>query len=117
MTQDVATVLATLALYLAIVVSPGPSFALVSRMAVAGKRRAALGATLGLAAGATVYAVLTMAGLAVMLGQVGWLVRQTKVDGHRAPTIEPGQSSKNSGPSNIGKISLLYRCEYVLIAL
>lgn len=81
MTQDFATVLATLALYLAIVVSPGPSFALISRMAVAGERRAALGATLGLAAGATVYAVLTMTGLAVVLGQIGWLARALQVAG------------------------------------
>lgn len=81
MTQDFATVLATLALYLAVVVSPGPSFALISRMAVAGERRAALGATLGLAAGATVYAVLTMTGLAVVLGQIGWLTRALQVAG------------------------------------
>ncbi len=81
MGQDAATVLTALALYLAIVVSPGPSFALVSRMSVAGERRAALGAALGLAVGATVYAVLTMTGLAVVLARVGWLARALQVAG------------------------------------
>ena len=81
MGQDAATVLTTLALYGAIVVSPGPSFALVSRMSVAGERRAAIGAALGLAMGATVYAVLTMTGLAAVLARVGWLARALQVTG------------------------------------
>ena len=81
MGQDAATVLTTLALYGAIVVSPGPSFALVSRMSVAGERRAAIGAALGLAVGATVYAVLTMTGLAVVLARIGWLARALQVAG------------------------------------
>lgn len=81
MTQDAATVLTTLALYLAIVVSPGPSFALISRTAVAGERRAALGGALGLAVGATVYAILTMTGLAVVLSRIGWLTRALQLAG------------------------------------
>ncbi len=81
MTQDFATILTTLTIYAAIVVSPGPSFALVSRMAAAGEKRAAFGATLGLALGASVYAVLTMAGLAVVLSQIGWLARAVQMAG------------------------------------
>jgi threonine/homoserine/homoserine lactone efflux protein len=81
MTNDHGVVFTTLALYLAVVVSPGPSFALVSRMAAAGERRAALGATVGLAGGATVYAVLTMAGLAVVLAEIGWLAWMLQVGG------------------------------------
>lgn len=81
MSKDVATVIATLSIYLAIVVSPGPSFALVSRMAAAGERRAAFGATFGLATAATFYAILTMAGLAVVLAQIGWLARAVQFAG------------------------------------
>lgn len=81
MTSDLAIVFTTLTLYFAVVVSPGPSFALVSRMAAAGERRAAFGATVGLAAGATVYAVLTMAGLALVLAEIGWLAWMLQVGG------------------------------------
>ena len=81
MSHDVTTVLATLLLYLAIVVSPGPSFALVSRMAVAGERRAAYGATLGLAAGGAFYAVLTMTGMAVVVSQIGGLAQALQIAG------------------------------------
>lgn len=81
MTPDTATVLTTLALYLAVVVSPGPSFALVSRTAAAGERRAAFGATLGLAVGATFYAVLTMTGMAVVLSRIGGLAQALQIAG------------------------------------
>lgn len=79
MNSDLAVVLATLAIYGAIVVSPGPSFAFVLRLATAGERRAGYGATLGLACGATVYAMLAMGGLAAMLSGIGWLARVLQV--------------------------------------
>ncbi|ALA18417.1 MULTISPECIES: LysE family translocator [unclassified Chelatococcus] len=78
---DIATIAATLTIYAAIVVSPGPSFALVSRMAAAGERRAAYGATFGLASAATIYAVLTMAGLSVILAEIDWLARAVQIAG------------------------------------
>jgi threonine/homoserine/homoserine lactone efflux protein len=81
MSPDLVAVVTALALYLAVVVSPGPSFALISRMAASGTRSAALGATLGLAFGGALYAVLTMAGLAVLLEEVGWLARLIQVAG------------------------------------
>jgi threonine/homoserine/homoserine lactone efflux protein len=81
MSQDLVAVVTALALYLAVVVSPGPSFALISRLAVSGARSAALEATLGLALGGALYAVLTMAGLAVLLEEVGWLARLIQVAG------------------------------------
>ena len=73
MRQELLTIGTALALYAAVVLSPGPNFALISRLAASGARRAAFGATLGLAIAATVYAVLTMTGLALVLIRVGWL--------------------------------------------
>jgi threonine/homoserine/homoserine lactone efflux protein len=80
LTQGAITVLTTLALYLAVVVSPGPSFALVSRTA-AGERRAALGVTLGLAVGGAFYAVLTMTGMALVLSRIGGLAQALQIAG------------------------------------
>ena len=48
MSQELSMILAALAIYAAGVMSPGPSFTLVTRLAASGARRAALGATLGL---------------------------------------------------------------------
>lgn len=79
--SDQSVVLTVLALYLAVVVSPGPNFALVSRLALRGDAPAAQGATLGLAVAATFYAVLAMAGLSVALERVGWLTRAVQVAG------------------------------------
>jgi threonine/homoserine/homoserine lactone efflux protein len=81
MNGDVAAVVTALTLYLAVVLSPGPAFTFVSRMAVTGSRSGALGATLGIALGSAAYAVLTMAGLAVILQQVGWLARVLQIAG------------------------------------
>jgi len=73
MRQELLIVAATLGLYAGVVVSPGPNFALISRLAVSGRGREAAGATLGIAAAATLYAILTMTGLALVLARVGWL--------------------------------------------
>ncbi|MFH1805997.1 MAG: LysE family transporter [Pseudomonadota bacterium] len=81
MNGNIAIIIATLGIYLAIVISPGPSFALISRMAMAGEKRAAFGAAFGLASGATIYAILTMVGLAVILAQIGWLARTIQLAG------------------------------------
>jgi len=81
MRQDLLTIATTLALYAAVVVSPGPNFALISRLAVSGARRAAFGATFGLAIAATFYAVLTMTGLALLLTRVGWLASLIQIAG------------------------------------
>jgi len=79
--SDLSVVLTVLILYVAIVVSPGPNFALISRLALRGEDRAAWGATLGLAATATVYGVLAMVGLPALLQQVGWLTRIVQICG------------------------------------
>ncbi|HEY0625537.1 MAG TPA: LysE family transporter [Allosphingosinicella sp.] len=81
MNSDLAIVITTLSIYLAVAISPGPNFALVSRLAMANSRSAGFAATLGIAVGATFYACLTMTGLAVLLDQVGWLARLIQIGG------------------------------------
>lgn len=81
MSQELLTIATALALYAAVVVSPGPNFALITRLAVSGARPAAFGATFGLAIAATFYAVLTMTGLALVLTRVGWLASLVQIAG------------------------------------
>src|SRR5947209_19000285 len=71
----------TLALYLAVTVSPGPNFAVVSRLAVSGSRRAAFGASVGIGLASIIYATLSMTGLAVLLKEIGWLARAIQICG------------------------------------
>lgn len=78
---DLTIVATALALYAAGVVSPGPNFALVSRLALCRAKKTAVGATVGLALGSTFYAVLTMAGLALVLTRVGWLSASIQIAG------------------------------------
>lgn len=79
--SELSVILAVLALYVTIVVSPGPNFALVSRLAVRREDKAAWGAILGLALAATFYGVLAMVGLSALLQQVGWLTRIVQIVG------------------------------------
>lgn len=81
MSTELMTIATVLGLYAAIVVSPGPNFALISRLAVSGKRPTAVGATFGLAIAATAYAILTMAGLAVVLTRIRWLATLIQIAG------------------------------------
>ena len=79
--SDASVVLTVLVLYAGIVVSPGPNFALISRLALRRENRVAWGATLGLALAASVYGVLAMVGLSAVLQQLGWLTRILQVAG------------------------------------
>lgn len=81
MNAELTVILTTLGLYAAVVVSPGPNFALISRLAVSGSRPAAFGATFGLALAATFYAVLSMTGLALVLTRVSWLASLIQIAG------------------------------------
>ena len=81
MSQDLIVVVATLTFYAVVVISPGPNFALISRLAVSGARSAAFGATFGLAIASTFYAILTMTGLAIVLTKVGWLASAIQIAG------------------------------------
>lgn len=73
MSTELTVIFTTLGLYAAVVISPGPNFALISRLAVSGARSSAVGATFGLAFAATFYAILSMTGLALVLTRVSWL--------------------------------------------
>lgn len=60
-------------IWLAAVVSPGPNFLVVSRLALSRSRRSAIGATFGIAIGSLIYAALTMFGLSVLILRFAWL--------------------------------------------
>lgn len=81
MPAEIIVVMTVLALYAAIVISPGPNFALISRLAISGAKRTSLGATLGLACAATLYAILSMSGLALLLTRIGWLAGTVQIAG------------------------------------
>jgi threonine/homoserine/homoserine lactone efflux protein len=81
MHNDFVVILTTLTLYLALMVSPGPNFAFVSRLAISGSRKAAFGASVGFASASLLYALLSMTGLAVLLKEVGWLARGVQILG------------------------------------
>lgn len=66
-------ILKTLCLYAGVIISPGPNFALVSRLAISGAASSAWGAILGLSLAATLYAALSMTGLAVLIVRAEWL--------------------------------------------
>lgn len=81
MSTEITTILTALGIYAVVVVSPGPNFALISRLAVSGARSTAIGATYGLAFAATLYAVLSMTGLAIIMTRVGWLASFVQIAG------------------------------------
>jgi threonine/homoserine/homoserine lactone efflux protein len=81
MSPEWLTIATSLGLYAAVVVSPGPNFALISRLAVSGERLAAIGAAFGFAVAATIYAILSMAGLALILTKIGWLATSVQIAG------------------------------------
>jgi threonine/homoserine/homoserine lactone efflux protein len=61
--------------------SPGPSFVLVSRIAVSRSRGAGLAAALGMGAGGVTFATLALFGLNALLMQVEWLYLTLKIAG------------------------------------
>ena len=54
-------------------ISPGPSFVLVSRIAVTASRPDGLAAALGMGLGGAVFGILAVLGLSALLSQVEWL--------------------------------------------
>jgi threonine/homoserine/homoserine lactone efflux protein len=61
--------------------SPGPSFVLVARTAIAAGRPAGLAAAFGMGIGGAVFAGLALLGLIALLAQVGWLYLGLKIVG------------------------------------
>lgn len=62
-------------------ISPGPSFVLVARTAIAVSRRDGLAAALGMGVGGVIFAALALAGLAALLTQFAWLHLLLKLTG------------------------------------
>lgn len=61
--------------------SPGPSFVVVARTAIAVSRRNGVAAALGMGFGGVVFAALALLGLHAALAQVGWLYLALKLAG------------------------------------
>jgi threonine/homoserine/homoserine lactone efflux protein len=61
--------------------SPGPSFVLVSRIAVSRSRVDGLAAAVGMGLGGVVFSILALAGLTALLSQFGWLYLALKIAG------------------------------------
>jgi RhtB (resistance to homoserine/threonine) family protein len=68
-------------IWLAAVISPGPNFLVVSRLALSRSRRSAIGATVGIAVGSLIYAALTMFGLSVLIPRFAWLGDTIRIAG------------------------------------
>jgi len=68
-----AIILGATLIWLAAVVSPGPNFLVVSRLALSRSRASAIGATVGITIGSLIYAALTMFGLSVLILRFAWL--------------------------------------------
>ena len=68
-----AIIIGATLIWLAAVVSPGPNFLVVSRLALSRSRRSAIGATVGITIGSLIYAALTMFGLSVLILRFAWL--------------------------------------------
>ncbi|MGB9096574.1 LysE family translocator [Erwinia sp.] len=61
--------------------SPGPSFIVVARTAVASSRRAGMGAALGMGTGALIFSLIALMGLHTLLAAVPWLWIALKTGG------------------------------------
>jgi threonine/homoserine/homoserine lactone efflux protein len=61
--------------------SPGPSFVLVSQIAMRESRRDGVKAALGMGLGGAIYGTLAVVGLTALLLQVGWLYLILKILG------------------------------------
>ena len=70
-----------LAIWMLAVVSPGPAFLVITQLAAGRSRAAALGASLGIALGAILFAALTLWGLGVLVTQIAWLGTALRIAG------------------------------------
>jgi threonine/homoserine/homoserine lactone efflux protein len=78
---DIAVLLAIAGALAIGAMSPGPSFVLVSRIAVTASRPNGLAAALGMGVGGAIFGVLALAGLSALLRQVEWLHLSLKILG------------------------------------
>ena len=103
-------ILAATSIWFAVIISPGPNFLIVSRLAVARSRASAIGATLGIAVGSVFYAALTLFGVSVLILQFAWLGDAVRILGGayliwlgiqawRSGTEEPGLDGQMAAPA------------------
>lgn len=71
--HELAILLSILGVFLLGAISPGPSFVLVSRIAISGSRAEGLMAAIGMGIGGFLFACIAVAGLTAILAQVEWL--------------------------------------------
>src|SRR5450631_4421345 len=76
-----AIIIGATLIWLAAVISPGPNFLVVSRLALSRSRRSAIGAAFGIAVGSLIYAGLTMFGLSVLILRFAWLGDSIRIVG------------------------------------
>jgi RhtB (resistance to homoserine/threonine) family protein len=76
-----AIIIGATLIWLAAIVSPGPNFLVVSRLALSRSRRSAIGATFGIAVASLIYAALTMFGLSVLILRFAWLGDTIRIAG------------------------------------
>lgn len=71
--SEIVVLFSILGVFLLGAISPGPSFVIVSRIAVTAGRADGLMAALGMGVGGFLFAVIAVAGLSALLLQVEWL--------------------------------------------
>lgn len=71
--SETATILSILGVFFLGAMSPGPSFLVVSRIAVSSGRTDGLAAAVGMGVGGFIFAAIAVAGLTALLMQVAWL--------------------------------------------
>ncbi|HWX34135.1 MAG TPA: LysE family transporter [Steroidobacteraceae bacterium] len=91
-------------IWLAAVVSPGPNFLVVSRLALSRSRRSAIGATVGITFGSLIYAALTMFGLSVLILRFAWLGDTIRIVGG-AYLVWLGIQAWRARPENLNPIA------------
>jgi len=70
---EILTVFSILGVFLLGAMSPGPSFVVVSRIAISDMRANGLAAALGMGVGGFIFALVAVADLTALLTQVAWL--------------------------------------------
>lgn len=71
--HELAILISILGVFLLGAISPGPSFVVVSRIAISGSRADGVMAAIGMGVGGFVFACIAVAGLTAILLQVEWL--------------------------------------------
>ncbi|MDR6820847.1 threonine/homoserine/homoserine lactone efflux protein [Neorhizobium sp. 2083] len=79
--SEIATIVSILGVFLLGAMSPGPSFVVVSRIAVSGERTEGLAAAIGMGVGGFIFAAIAVAGLTALLVQLAWLDIALRIGG------------------------------------